>query len=217
MLTFIPFNVSAGAGCGTNWLGSDTNDPDFWVSKNQDIGVSSVGASSISSKQKLAPDEQPRVNPNPSPVNMSMPAPNPILPKPTNNTTNVRVQPAEISKPEPPKAGFLDLNGKWSAEFEGNAGSSIDLILIQTDEDIMGSGILNENGNKLQIFAKGSVGPKKVILDVKTVVGEFVNRIDKRYNFELMPDNRTLTGTYEEYLGETSVTRGNITINRLSP
>jgi hypothetical protein len=217
ILVFIPCNAIAGTGCGSNWLGSDSNDPEFWVSKNQNLGISSMGTNSLLDKPRLAPDERPKAYPNPSPVNMSMPAPNPITLKPANDTTDARFQRIEPASPEPPKQELPDLSGKWSVRFEGNAEKSMDMILIQTNEDIIGSGTLNEEGNKLQILAKGSLDHQKIMLDVKTVVGDFVNKIDKRYKLSLSLNNRTLSGTNEEYLGDISVNKGNVTVTRLGP
>jgi hypothetical protein len=215
ILAFIPSNVIAGTGCGSNWLGSDSDDPDFWVSKNQNLGISNVRTNSPLSNSQPAPDERPKANPNPLNVNMSMPAPNPIPIKLINNTNNISVKRIEASYAEPPKPDLPDLNGKWDVRFEGNDERSMNLILIQTSKDIIGSGNLNEEGDNLQIMAKGSLENQNILLDVKTVVGEFVNKIDKRYKLNLIPNNKTLSGNYEEYSGEISVNKGNVTVTRL--
>ena len=89
------------------------------------------------------------------------------------------------------------------------------MILMQTKDDIIGSGNLNEGRDNLQILAKGSFENQNIMLDVKTVVGEFVNKIDKRYKLALIPNNKTLSGNYEEYSGEISVNKGNVTVTRL--
>ncbi len=49
-LFFLAYPAFAGQGCGSNWLGSDANDKDFWVSKNQNKGITSpsAGASTAS-------------------------------------------------------------------------------------------------------------------------------------------------------------------------
>jgi hypothetical protein len=216
ILALIHNTARAGTGCGSNWLGSDINDPDFWVSKNQNLGNANVGSNSLSNKPRLAPDERPKAYLNPSTVNMSMPAPNPVKPiEPVNNTTSMNFQQIDDSSAELPKAKLPDLNGKWFVKFEGNDERSMDIILIQTNEDIIGSGMLNEEGNKLQILAKGSLENQKIIFDVKTVVGDFVNKIDKRYKLALFLNNNTLSGNYEEYSGEISVNKGNVTVTKL--
>lgn len=195
LLMFLPFNAIAGSGCGTNWLGSDIDDPDFYVSRNQNLGAS-------------RPD-------------MSMPATNPRPLDPANTTnTNENVQVAapsnqESPKPEPPKPELPDLNGKWSMRFDGVGGRSMDLIFIQTDKTIMGSGMLNEGSDKLQLIASGSLEKNDLKLDVKTVVGDFVNKIDKRYKLDLTLDNKTLSGSYDEYSGDTFVGKGNVTLSQL--
>ena len=190
---FLPFNAIAGSGCGTNWLGSDIDDPDFYVSRNQNLGASSS--------------------------DMSMPATNPRPQNPTN-TIDENVQVAapsnqEPPKPAPPKPEPPDLSGKWSMRFDGVGGRSIDLIIIQTDKTIMGSGMLNEGSDKLQLIASGSLEKNDLKLDVKTVVGDFVNKIDKRYKLDLILDNRTLSGSCDEYSGDTLVGKGNVTLSQL--
>jgi hypothetical protein len=145
---------------------------------------------------------------------MSMTAPNPIPVEPVNNTTSMSVQRIDASYAEPPKPDLPDLNGKWYVRFEGDDERSMDVILIQTKEDIIGSGILNEGGKKLQILAKGSLENQNILFEVKTVVGDFVNKIDKRYKLALILNNKTLSGNYEEYSGEISVNNGNVTVTR---
>jgi LysM repeat protein len=210
LLTFLPFDAIAGSGCGTNWLGSDTNDPDFWVSRNQNLGASSLGTSTTPSNS----NEHSQSLPNPSPVNMGMPAPNPRPQNPSNITTIGNVQVVAAPNKEPAKPELPDLNGKWSTRFDGVGGRSMDLIFIQTDKRLMGSGTLNEGSDKLQLIASGSLEKNDLKLDVKTVVGDFINKIDKRYKLDLKLDNRTLSGSYDEYSGETFVAKGNVTLNR---
>jgi hypothetical protein len=203
LLMFLPFNAIAGSGCGTNWLGSDIDDPDFYVSRNQNLGASRS--------------------------DMSMPATNPRPQNPTN-TSDENVQVAapsnqeppkpeppkpEPPKPEPPKPEPPDLNGKWSMRFDGVGGRSMDLIFIQTGKTIMGSGMLNEGSDKLQLTASGSLEKNDLKLNLKTVVGDFVNKIDKRYKLDLILDNRTLSGSYDEYSGDTFVGKGNVTLSQL--
>src|SRR5512136_573006 len=177
ILTFLPFNAIAGSGCGSNWLGSDINDPDFYVSRNQNLGASSLGTSTTSSNS----NERSQARPSPSPVNMNMPPPNPKPLNSANTTASESIQVAALSNQEPPKPELPDLNGKWSMRFDGVEGRSMDLILIQTGKTIMGSGTLNEGSDKLQLIASGSLGKNDLKLDAKTVVGDFVNKIDKRY------------------------------------
>jgi len=184
LLMFLPFNAIAGSGCGTNWLGSDINDPDFYVSRNQNLGASRLGTSITSSNSH----------------------------EHSHNNENVQV--AAPSNQEPPKPELPDLNGKWSMRFDGVEGRSMDLIFIQTGKTIMGSGTLNEGSDKLQLIASGSLEKNDLKLDAKTVVGDFVNKIDKRYKLDLILDNRTLSGSYDEYSGETFVGKGNVTLSR---
>ena len=210
LLMFLPFNAIAGSGCGTNWLGSDINDPDFWVSRNQNLGASTFGTSSASgNSNELSPAMS-----DTSTVKANMPTPNT---KPLNqaNTTNKSAQVAISSNTRLPKSELPDLNGKWSTKFDDVSGRSMDLILIQKDKTIMGSGTLNDGSDKLPLMASGSLEKNNLRLDVKTVVGDFVNKIDKKYKLDLQLDNRTLSGGYDEYSGETFVGKGNVTLSHL--
>ena len=54
-----------------------------------------------------------------------------------------------------------------------------------------------------------------ITLDVKTVVGEYVNKIDKHYNLELVKVERMISGTYEAYSGEDFAGKGNATASRI--
>jgi hypothetical protein len=209
LLTFLPINAIAGRGCGTNWLGDDTNDPDFWVSRNQNLGASTLETSTISSNS----NDHTQPMPNPSALSASMPAPN-SKPQNPDTTTNGNVQVAAPSNKDSPKPELPDLNGKWSTEFDGVGGMSMELRVIQTGKTIMGYGTLKEGSDKLQLTASGSLENNDLNLDVKTVLGDFVNKIDKRYKLDLMLDNKTLSGSYDEYSGKTFVTKGNITLNR---
>jgi len=45
LLFFITYPALAGQGCGTNWMGDTSSDTDFWVSKNQNQGISGPSVS----------------------------------------------------------------------------------------------------------------------------------------------------------------------------
>lgn len=171
-------------------------------------------------KPRLAPDERPRqAAGNPNGPNMSMPDP---TPKPLVKAEDTEAEdtvvedvavedfpeveaPIETSKPK-----ALDMGGKWTITFEG-LGSSLDLVLIQTGERVMGSGTLNEGKTKIPVTASGSVSRNRLELDAKTVVGDYVNQIDKSYNVKLAESDGTFTGSYEAYEGEKFISEGNAT------
>lgn len=203
----------AGEGCGSNWLGSDTNDQDFWVSKNQNLESSSVDLSAVSSKSRIPPDERPQTIPSGSGPNMSMPEP---LPKPLaakneivqkgngaalNNTTNTSVL-TNSSVQAPPQAQELDVSGRWLIKLDNSTDRTIDLILIQNERGIMASGNLMMDGAEIPVTAHGSLEDKDLVLKVKTVVREYGNQIDKRYDLDLVVGNGSLSGKYKEYSGE---------------
>jgi hypothetical protein len=171
---------------------------------------------SIKNKPRLAPDERPRLPAtNPTGPNMSMPEPNQKSSTATENTVNQQadVQADETSFEEE-KPQDADLGGKWTIRLE-DIGSTLDLVLIQNGETIMGSGTLKEQNTRIPVTASGSVAGNSITLDVKTVVGEFVNKIDKSYDLELVKVERMISGTYDAYSGEDFVGKGNATASRI--
>lgn len=171
---------------------------------------------SIKNKPRLAPDERPRLPAtNPTGPNMSMPEPNQKSSTATENTVNQQadVQADETSLEEE-QPQVADLGGKWTIRLE-DIGSTLDLVLIQNGETIMGSGTLKEQNTKIPVTASGSVAGNSITLDVKTVVGEFVNKIDKSYDLELVKVERMISGTYDAYSGEDFVGKGNATASRI--
>jgi hypothetical protein len=102
------------------------------------------------------------------------------------------------------------MGGKWTIKFAG-LGSSLELVLIQTGERLMGSGTLNEGKTKIPVTASGSVSRNRLELDVKTVVGDYVNQIDKSYNIKLAKSEGAFSGSYEAYEGEKFLSEGNAT------
>jgi hypothetical protein len=197
--------ASAGQGCGSNWLGSDTNDQDFWVSKNQNLGSTSSVLDTASSKPRIPPDERPRTIPSSSGPNMSMPEP---LPKPlvaengtdqeSSNETALNGTNAGTTLPSQPP----DVGGRWLIKLDNSTDRSLDLILIQTEKSIMTSGSFIANGAEIAMTGHGSLQDKDLTLKVKTVVREYGNQIDKRYDLDLVVENESLSGRYKEYSGE---------------
>jgi hypothetical protein len=202
----------SGEGCGSNWLGSDTNDQDFWVSKNQNLGSSSVDISVPSSKPRTPPDERLPTPSSSSGPNMSMPEP---LPKPLaaknetaqkgnealNNTANASVS-ANASVLAPPQPQLLDVSGRWLIKLGNSTDRTLDLIVIQNERGIMASGNLMTDGTEIPVTAHGSLEDKDLYLKVRTVVREYGNQIDKRYDLNLVVGNGSLSGKYKEYSGE---------------
>ncbi len=180
-------------------------------------------ASSVTTKPRIAPDERPKAPAgNPNGPNMSMPDPTPKPPANTDETSaedtifddSSEVAGAdfqEIENPfESPEESILDMGGKWTVKLT-DLGSSIELVLIQTGERLMGSGTLSEGKTKIPVTASGSVSRDRLELDVKTVVGDYVNQIDKSYNIRLASSDGTYSGDYEAYEGEKFIGEGNAT------
>ena len=194
----------------TNAASSDSSSP-----PPDSHPISRTGGS-IKNKPRLAPDERPRLPvTNPTGPNMSMPEPSPKSSAATESTvdqqTDVQAEETSFEEEQPQVA---DLGGKWTIRLE-DMGNTLDLVLIQSGETIMGSGTLKEQNTKIPVTASGSVDGNSITLDVKTVVGEFVNKIDKSYDLELVKVERMISGTYEAYSGEDSAGKGNATASRI--
>jgi len=60
----------------------------------------------------------------------------------------------------------------------------------------MGSGTLEEDGTEIPLTASGSVSANELILTAKTVIGPYVNKIDRQFDLEMHVLNDTLSGRY---------------------
>lgn len=179
-------------------------------------------AKSTMKKPRLAPDERPKsTTKSTSGPNMDMPVTTPIptasastagAEKQAETTTTADTQ-EDQTQPEPDKPAVMDVGGKWTIGLK-EIGSSMDLILIQSGETVMGSGTLNEQGNKIPLMASGSVAGNSLKLDVKTVVGKYVNQIDKRFNLDLVKVDRQISGSYEAYSGDSLDSQGKVAASR---
>ena len=143
-------------------------------------------------------------------ANMRVPDTKPIpLAQPTE-----ALAAAVAQEPEPEEPEILDVEGKWTVKLE-QAGISINpLNLIQTGESLMGSGVFNEGGSKLQVTATGSVSSDAMSLHIWTVVAEYGNQIDKSVDLDLVRVDRTVSGSYQLYSGEEIIGSGNATASR---
>ncbi|NMC10003.1 MAG: hypothetical protein GYA39_03360 [Methanothrix sp.] len=174
-------------------------------------------AASIGSKTKLAPDERgsaQTTNDDISGPNMKMPDPSPKVTAQSSTESPQEVQQAETYN-EPSEREVMQVDGKWTVRFD-DASSSMDLILIQTGERVSGWGNLNEQNTKLPLIATGTASENSMNLDVKTVVGEYVNKIDKRFQLNLVKLDRTICGNYQAYSGEDLIGKGNATASRFA-
>ncbi len=71
---------------------------------------------------------------------------------------------------EPQEPEFMEVDGKWTVRLENEGATINPLTLIQTGENVMGMGTLNEQNTKLQVSAKGSVSSNAMCLDIRTIV-----------------------------------------------
>jgi hypothetical protein len=163
------------------------------------------------SKPRIAPDERTQTIPVSTGPNMNMPetTPTPLVQDSAETTGDQALQ--TYIEPEEPKV--MQVDGKWNLKLE-NASSSMDLILIQMGKKISGSGTLNEKNTKIPIFATGTVSANSMTLDVETVVGEYVNKIEKSIYLDLIKVDRIISGSYEAYSGENLTGKGKATASR---
>ncbi len=187
-------------------------------SRTADVAIEKTKTTIEKTKPRVAPDERPKQPAgNPNGPNMSMPDPNPkplVSAEDTNVEANVEEEVADFPEVEAPvvqsKPRVLDMGGKWTVKFE-DLGSTLELILIQTGERLMGSGTLSEGKTKIPVTASGSVSRGKLQLEAKTVVGDYVNQIDKSFEMELAESGSAFSGSYEAYEGEKLLSEGNAT------
>ena len=176
-------------------------------------------ADSKSNKPRVAPDEKPRgltttsaVGLTPGP-NMSMPDPSPKSASQTSadTTTDSQTQTGSASD----QSGTMAVEGKWTVKL-ANAGSSVDLFLVQTGGSIVGYGNLNEQNTKIPLTFKGTVSADSMSIEAQTVVDKYVNKIDKSINLDLVKADRVISGSYEIYSGKDLTGSGNATASRFS-
>jgi hypothetical protein len=216
--------VLAACNGGPNWLGNDAvgNDPDFSV-RAHELGSSvtpspdlAVPVKTSTSKPRIAPDERGPIQPSSSGLNMSMPdpSPKPLVKQETNNNSNQTLDQTgnQSSVLALQEAKPLDLSGKWAVKFSDNTSSSLDLILLSAGADkIMGSGTLVEDGTRIPVTASGTITGQEVTLTSKTVVGDYVNKIDREYDLDLVMTNNILSGAYVLKSANKFLGKGNAT------
>ena len=203
-------------------VSSSAEDATNTVSNTAATGVDShpvsKTADSKSNKPRVAPDEKPRgltttsaVGLTPGP-NMSMPDPSPKSASQTaETTTDAGAQTGSASD----QSGTMAVEGKWTVKL-ANAGSSIDLFLVQTGGSIVGYGNLNEQNTKIPLTFKGTVSADSMSIEAQTVVDKYVNKIDKSINLDLVKVDRVISGSYEIYSGKDLTGSGNATASRFS-
>lgn len=195
---------------------SETKAVDAGVVKTE-IEAHPASKTAVSIGTKLAPDERgstQTANDDISGPNMKMPDPSPKATAQSSTESPQEVQQPETYN-EPSEREVMQVDGKWTVRLD-DASSSMDLILIQTGERVSGWGNLNEQNTKLPLIATGTASENSMTLDVKTVVGEYVNKIDKRFQLNLVKSDRTISGNYQAYLGEDLTSTGNATASRFA-
>ena len=201
---------------------SSANDATNTVSSTAATGADSHPASktadSKSDKPRVAPDEKSRglttssggLKPGP---NMSMPDPSPKSTSQTSSDTTANSQTQTESASD--QSSTMAVEGKWTVKL-ANAGSSVDLFLIQTGGSIVGYGNLNEQNKKIPLTFKGTVSADSMSIEAQTVVDKYVNKIDKSINLDLVKVDKIISGSYEMYSGKDLAGSGNATASRFS-
>ncbi len=169
-------------------------------------------------KPRYAPDEKrPTITDDISGPNMKMPDTKPIPLVQSGSAENTQQVQQAATNPEPAEPEVMEVDGKWNVKL-GNSGSTMDLILIQTGKSVNGMGSLydqNENQNeKLSLIVTGTVSTDSMTLNAKTVVSEYGNKIDKRFNLDLVKADRDISGSYEAFSGEILTGNGKATASR---
>jgi hypothetical protein len=169
---------------------------------------------SIESKPRVSPDERKKeTSSDITGANMNMPDPSPKT-SAQNTAQTTQVPPSVTSNAETAEPKVMEVDGKWTVKLV-DAASSMDLILIQTGKSVSGWGNLEEKSTKLPLIATGSVSDNSINLDIKTVVGEYVNKVDKRFKIDLVKVDRVVSGSYEAYSGEDLSGKGKATASRI--
>jgi hypothetical protein len=78
----------------------------------------------------------------------------------------------------------------------------------------MGSGTLVEDGTKIPLTASGSVSENGLVLTAKTVVGDYVNQIDRKFDLDLSMSGDMLLGTYSLVPAGKFLAKGNATMTK---
>jgi hypothetical protein len=218
MIFIIYFPIQAYSECqgGVNPLYDEAvmPDKDFYVSSIQQKANSQsfVSPDVPSTKPRIPPDERGTTLPQ-SPVNMSMPDPSP-KPLVNQNTTNINQTSNSSDSLSLAQTAnkLIDVSGKWLVKFNESANRTLDLNLFTNQDRVMGSGNLVEDGTKIYLTASGSVSANELILNAKTVIGPYVNQIDRQFDLDLYMSNGTLSGTYLLKSAGKFLAKGNATM-----
>ncbi|MDD4162649.1 MAG: hypothetical protein PHW87_09255 [Methanothrix sp.] len=195
-----------------NASASVSNSVSNTASSAVDFHPESKTSEPISNRPRVAPDER-------SVAPSSSSGPNMQMPDPTPKATTEAVAETATAMPvqvEPQEPETMDVEGKWTIKLENEGATLNPFTLIQTGESVMGMGTLNEQNTKLQVSAKGSVTRNTMSLEVQTIVSEYGNKIDKQIELELVKVDRVVSGSYEMYLNEDLIGRGNATASRFA-
>ncbi|HOV52541.1 MAG TPA: hypothetical protein PKV83_06320, partial [Methanothrix sp.] len=106
------------------------------------------------------------------------------------------------------KANAIDIAGKWRFKLQSDLESTLDLILIQSNDRLQGYGTLADRGSGIPATATGIISKDAVSLEVK------LSREEKDYRLDLTLVNDTLEGSYELYEGDRLALKGNATANK---
>jgi hypothetical protein len=184
------------------------------ASEGGDAHPQSKTSDSISSKPRVAPDEIKSTTAESSGPNMQMPDPSPKS-QTTDKTQTATTTTTAGASTQSEDEKIMEVDGRWTVKLDG-AGSSMDLVLIQTGGSVTGMGSLSDQNTKIPIIATGEVTADTLSLNVKTVVGDYVNKIDKRFDLDLVKVDKIISGSYQAYSGAENEGKGNATASRFA-
>jgi hypothetical protein len=120
---------------------------------------------------------------------------------------------------EKPSVEVLDVSGNWMVRLDNLAGSTLELILIQSKDRLQGYGNLEENSAEIPATTTGSISEDAVSLDIKLVKDGTLNNDDRQYRLSIPLEKEgleegKLSGSYEYYFSDELTSEGNATATR---
>jgi hypothetical protein len=120
------------------------------------------------------------------------------------------------------QAEVPDASGNWLVHMDNMdnlAGSTLNLILIQSKDRLQGYGNLEEKSAEIPATTTGSISEDAISLDIKLVKDGTLNSDDRQYRLSLTLKKDAmkkgkLSGSYEYYLSDELASEGNATATR---
>jgi len=152
--------------------------------------------------------------------NMDMPEPkskplNEAATTTINQTGNMSSNQTQSAK-DRQEAQPMDGSGKWLIKLDAAPDRTLDLTLWSAAESakIMGFGLLTEEGSEDSVTAVGSVTGQEMRLTVRSATSEYSSKKSSQFEFRLIMENNTMSGTYSRESGGKMLAQGNATATR---